>query len=553
MMLASVFTKTVRDRWKGWAIGVVSLVLMLLMAMSAYSEIDLSVFKAMPEAYRSFIGITDMVEVGSLAIRALYGTYGVLAFAAMALAMGAASIAGEERNGTIGLLLGNPKSRTHVIVAKAAAMILLAAISVLALWAVTIPVSAMLDVSIEGLDVGAFTFHLLIYSLFYGFMAMAIGAWTGNKGAASGVSAGILVISLFAAGILPLVKGVEDLVKAFPSHYFDGSDPLLNGVDWGDLSILTAISAAFIVVAVIGVNRRDLKSQTVGITLVDRLRAIPMTQKIIDKLAGSARVSGIWIKTASEYQGLLMVTAALMFFLMGLMMGPFYAAIPQETLEIGGQLPEAMVALVGGGDISTPEGWYQIETFGLMAPIAVMLVTIAVGAGALAGEESRRTMGLLLANPISRARIIYEKSWSMVLLAFAIGFSTFAGVALGSAVADMGINVWNIAATCLLQVLVGLVFGALALALSAGTGRTKIAIFGAIGAALAFHLLNSFAALSDTMARWAKFSPFHYYLGSDPLINGMDWGNAAILAGLTLGLIGLSVILFQRRDIRQTG
>lgn len=94
---------------------------------------------------------------------------------------------------------------------------------------------------------------------------------------------------------------------------------------------------------------------------------------------------------------------------------------------------------------------------------------------------------------------------------------------------------------CLLQVLVGLVFGALALALSAGTGRTKIAIFGAIGAALAFHLLNSFAALSDTMARWAKFSPFHYYLGSDPLINGVDWGNAAILAGLTLGLIGLSV------------
>ena len=553
MMLAGVFTKTVRDRWKGWAIAVVSLALMLLMAMAAYREIDLSIFNAMPEVYRSFIGISETTDIGALAIRALYGTYGVLTLAALALAMGAASIAGEERNGTIGLLLGNPKSRTHLVVAKAIAMVLLTALSVVALWGVVYPVSAMLDVSIEGMDVGAFTLHLLVYSLFYGFLAMAIGAWTGNRGAAIGVTVGMLVMSLFAVGILPLVEGMEDLVKVFPSHYFDGSDPLLNGIDWGDIGVLLAASAVFAVAAVIGVNRRDLKSQSVGVTLMDRLRDNPMTQKVIDRLAGSARVSRIWIKTASEYQGVLMITAALMFFIMGLMMGPFFAAIPEETLKLGADLPEAMVALFGGGDISTPEGWYQIETFGMMAPIAVMVVTIAIGAGALAGEESRRTMGLLLANPVSRSKIVLEKSWTMVLYAFIVGFATFAGVALGSVLADLGMDIGNIAATCLLQVLVGLVFGALALALSAGTGRTKVAVFGAIGAALGFHLLNSFAALNDTMAGWAKLSPFHYYLGSDPLINGMDWGHGAILAGLATGLIVLSVVLFQRRDIRQTG
>ncbi len=212
-----------------------------------------------------------------------------------------------------------------------------------------------------------------------------------------------------------------------------------------------------------------------------------------------------------------------------------------------------MVALVGGGNISTPEGWYQIETFGLMAPIAVMIVTIAIGAGALAGEESRRTMSLLLANPISRSRIVLEKSWTMVLYAFIVAFATFGGVALGSLVADLGMNIGNIAATCLLLALVGLVFGALALALSAGTGRSKIAVYGAIGAGLAFHLLNSFAQLNDSLADFVRWSPFHYYLSSDPLMNGMDWGDGAILAGLTVGLIALSVVLFERRDIRQSG
>ncbi len=550
-MLAGVFTKTLLDRWKGWAIAVFSLALMLLMAMASYREIDLSVFEAMPEVYRSFIGISGTTDAGGLAIRALYSVYGAVTLAAMALAMGAASIAGEERNGTIGLLLANPKSRTHLVAAKAAAMILLTALSAAALWGIAYPVSAMLDVSIEGMDVGAFTLHLLVYSLFYGFLALAIGASTGNRGTAIGISTAVLALSLFAVGILPLVEGMEDLVKIFPSHYFDGSDPLLNGIDWGDIGILLAASAVLAAIAVIGVNRRDLKSQSVGVTLVDRLRANPVTHKVIDRLAGSARVSRIWVKTASDYQGILLITAALMFFMMGLMMGPFFAAIPEETLQLAADLPEAMVALVGGGNISTPEGWYQIETFGLMAPIAVMIVTIAIGAGALAGEESRRTMSLLLANPVSRSRIVLEKSWTMVLFAFIVAFATFGGVALGSLIADLGMDIGNIAATCLLQALVGLVFGALALALSAGTGRTKVAVFGAIGAGLALHLLNSFAQLNDSLTAFVRWSPFHYYLGSDPLMNGMNWSDGAILAGLTVGLIALSVVLFERRDIRQ--
>jgi ABC-type transport system involved in multi-copper enzyme maturation permease subunit len=33
----------------------------------------------------------------------------------------------------------------------------------------------------------------------------------------------------------------------------------------------------------------------------------------------------------------------------------------------------------------------------------------------------------------------------------------------------------------------------------------------------------------------------------------MHWGHAAVLTGLTVVLIGLAVVLFQRRDLRQTG
>ena len=250
---------------------------------------------------------------------------------------------------------------------------------------------------------------------------------------------------------------------------------------------------------------------------------------------------------------LLIITGYVMFLVMGLLIGPLFNLMPEGIMDIFDDFPDALMAAFGGGDLNTPEGWYQIETFGLMAPIALMLVAIAVGARALAGEEAHRTMGLLLANPIKRSKIVIEKAWAMVAGAVIIGFATFAGVTAGSLLGGLGMDIGNIAATSLLATLLGLVFGALALALSAATGRGSVAIFGSIGVAFVSYVASSFLPLSESLAGFAKWSPFYYYLGSDPLVTGMNWGNGAILAGLTLGLVALSVVLFQRRDIRQTG
>jgi ABC-2 type transport system permease protein len=382
---------------------------------------------------------------------------------------------------------------------------------------------------------------------------MAIGAWTGSPGMASGVTAGVMFISFVGAGLFPIIKGWENVTKVFPWYYFNGSKPVTNGIDWGHLAVLFAGVVVFVVAALVGVNRRDLKSQAVGVTLLDRLRGNPLTHNVIDRLAGSARVSRIWIKTASEHQGLLFVTAALMFFMMGVLIGPMYGFLDEAMLGFMDEFPEVLLALFGGGDMGTPEGWYQIETFGMMAPIAVMVVTVAIGARALAGEEEHRTMGLLLANPVKRSTVVYQKTFAMVLYGLAVGFSTFAGVAVGSLLGGLGMDIGNIAATSLLVTLVGLVFGTFALALSAATGRVNVAVYGSVGVALILYVLNALLPFNDSLIGFAKISPFYYYLTSDPLMNGMNWGHGAVLTALTIVLIVLSVALFQRRDLRQTG
>ena len=551
MTLTNVFSKTIRDRWMGWAITAVSLTLFLLFGMSVYREIDLTIYTSLPEAFRSLVGIGDNIDVGGLAIKVVFGTWGGLVVAAIALVMGASVIAGEERDGTMGILLSNPKSRTFMLLSKTGSLLILVAVATVAVWATVHPIAAVLGVEIAGLDVEALSLHLFVNALFYGMLATAIGAMTGNRGMATGVTTAIMAVSFFAVGFLPLVKGGDGLLKFLPWYYFDGSDPATNGVAWGHIALLVSASVILLVTSIIGFNRRDLKGQSVGTTMLDRVRGNPLLNRLIGRLAGSARVSSIWVKTITDYQTLLLITCGVAFLMMGVMMGPMYASIPTDTFAAFEQLPEQLIALFGGGDLSTPEGWYTLETFGLMAPVGVILVTAIMGAGALAGEESRRTMGMLLANPISRSRIVFEKALPMVLFAFAVGFATFAGVALGSLIADLGMSIGNIAATATLQVLVGLVFGSLALALSAGTGRTSVSIFGAAGAAVVFHLINSFGVLNDTIADLAWLTPFHYYLGNDPLNNGMDWVDAAVLAVLSAVLIGLSFVLFERRDIRQ--
>jgi ABC-2 type transport system permease protein len=550
-MLATVLTKTFRDRWKGELIAAVSLALMFLLGMSVYRDIDLSVYTDLPEVFRSLMNIPADADVGALAYGAIYLSYGALTLSSLALSMGSASIAGEEREGTMGLLLGNPKSRTHVLVSKGANIVVLTALGSLLLWAGGVAVPAMLDVDITGIHVGALVLHMFAISVFHGFMALAISAWTGRNSLATGLSVAVMVLSFFAVGWLPLIEGLENGVRAFPWHYYSGSQPHLNGADWGHLAVLFTGIVLLAVAAVAGVNRRDLRGQASGEGLIGRLRSHPFTQKVVERLAGSARVSRIWTKTASEHQGMLIVVSYIMFLIMGVVIGPMYTAIDDALISLADAFPEGVMELFGGGDIATPEGWYQIETYGLMAPIAFMLVTVTLGASALAGEEARRTMGLLLANPIRRSTVVLQKTLAMVIHASVVAIALAAGVILGSMFGGLGMSSVNIVATTVLGALLGLVFGGLALAISAGTGRVRLAVFSTIGVALAFFVADGFLPLSDSLAGLARWTPVYYYLTSDPLVNGMHWGHAGVLAALAAALVWLAVVLFDRRDLRQ--
>ncbi len=548
-MLGGVLAKTTRDRLGGVLVGSGVVVLLLLGGMAIYREIDVSFYYQLPSAIRELVGIPDTGDAAGLGYGAVYSFYGALTLAGLAISAGTAAIAGEERMGTLGLLLANPRSRAQVVVAKTGALLLLVGAGAAVMWVGGEMATVLLGVDMSGIHSGAVIVHVAVNSVFYGMLALAIGAWVGSVSAASGTAVAVLIISYLGAGILPLVESLADLARLFPWYYFKEGQPVLHGVAWGDLGVLAGLSLLLFAVAVVGVNRRDLRERNSGTTLLDRLRTHPLTQRIAERAAGSARVSRIALKTFSEHQGLMVVAGAVTFY-MGLLMGPFYRLLPESFLEVVDQFPDALLAMVGFVDVGTAEGFLQAEVFAFTGPAALIAVTAVIGARALAGEEARGTMEVLLANPITRSKVVVEKALAMVAHALLIGAITFAGTAAGSLIAGLGIPLVNIAAISILLALVGLVFGAVALLVGAVTGQVKKAGYGAALVTLTAYLANALLPLAENLAGYARWSPFHYYLGGEPLTEGLDWGHALVLAVLFVLLVAASVPLFERRDLR---
>ncbi len=551
-MLATIYTKTIRDRTWGLLISVVSISAMVALAVWVYSDLDdmLAEFAAsFPEAFLSALGISADGSGTSIVLGEMMNLIAPMVLGGLAVSIGTSSIAGEERDNTIGLLLANPRSRTSVLLAKTRAMVSVVVAGSLLVWLGVVASVAMIGTNTNDLSIGAMSVHLFAISLFFGCLALFIGGWTGNAGVASGTAAGLMIFSFLGAGLLPLVEGWENAAKIFPWYYFNASQPLQNGIDLGHLAILLAASGLLITGAVLGVNRRDLRSGASG-TLVERLlQNHPRIAAYAEKISGKTQVANISTKTLTDHQGAATVSAAAIFYT-ALILGPFFNGMKDALGDLMSAMPEGLLAVVGSVDMSTPAGWYHGEMFSMVVPGAIGAVTIMMGARALAGEERAQTMDLLLVNPVKRSRVVMEKSVAMVGMAMLLGFATFAGTAAGSLVGGLNMSIFNIAAASTQAFAFGLFLGTVALVGGALSGNTRVAAYSGIGVGLVGFVLASYLPLSEGLAEWARVSPFYYYAENQPLSNGISWLNVAVLLIASLVAVTLSMVFFERRDIR---
>ena len=166
------------------------------------------------------------------------------------------------------------------------------------------------------------------------------------------------------------------------------------------------------------------------------------------------------------------------FILLGVILISFFPVIRDvpfisEYLEA---FPEEFLALFAGEvtDYTSPEGYLNGEVFFLMYPLLLLVFAIGFGSGAIAGEEERGTLDLLLANPLQRWHLVLEKFIAMLICTLLLAFTFWATLAIGGAVIDMGLNLVRLAAICFSGFLLATAFGSVALAMGCARGKSGI-------------------------------------------------------------------------------
>ena len=228
----------------------------------------------------------------------------------------------------------------------------------------------------------------------------------------------------------------------------------------------------------------------------------------------------------------------------------FYPTFRGDTLQARqNAVPEGFRDFLGAADFTSGAGYLQATVYSLIPLILLVLCATLLGNRAIAGPEEAGTLDLLLANPVSRRRFVLQRFAALAAGIVAVGVVPWVLVVLLEGRLDMGVGASNVSAASLGMLLVALCFGTVAFAVGAATG-SKAAVLSVTGVlAVGTYVLNGLGGLVEGVRPLRWLSPFHYYLGGDPLHNGFQVGYLLVLVGIVVVLVAVAAVTFERRDV----
>ncbi len=254
----------------------------------------------------------------------------------------------------------------------------------------------------------------------------------------------------------------------------------------------------------------------------------------------------IWSKSLRDYR-----VAILAWGLgLGLFAAVDFAESTPTTIAALGSLVQLFRFLGDPFAIQTPEGFITYRIMEVFVPLAISFWPILAGARLVRGEEERGTLDVLLATPQSRTRLMLEKIGALLIALLLIAVLFALGILVGEARLEGHVDVVRALLAGLNLSLLAFFFGSLALLLSQFTTSRAVSAGWVSGLLLLSLLLDSTGRLLN--GSWVQYlSPFYYYNLNRPLIPSFpDQPLAALLlAGLSVLCVGMSLVLFTRRDI----
>jgi ABC-2 type transport system permease protein len=212
------------------------------------------------------------------------------------------------------------------------------------------------------------------------------------------------------------------------------------------------------------------------------------------------------------------------------------------------EIPEAMRALIGNVDYGTPEGFISAE-FLSWTPLLLVVFAIMSGTGALADEEVRGTLDLVLAQPVGRRRVVVEKLAGLLIALLQICAIIYLGWLLSVPFVNIDIGLGELAVATLNLVPLIAFFQAFSLWAGATLPSRGLATGLSVALAVASYFVYYLANIVDAIEPLQQVSVFYHYHGTEVLTDGVHWGGLALIVALYFLFAGWSLLSFQGRDL----
>jgi ABC-2 type transport system permease protein len=232
--------------------------------------------------------------------------------------------------------------------------------------------------------------------------------------------------------------------------------------------------------------------------------------------------------------------------------------IPPEEMFAGSirQPPSAFRAFSGSSGAVSLASYPGLVGAGLVHPfwIAMQLTVVgSFGAAAVAADVEAGTIELLMVRPISRARLLAERTAALVTGSLVVTAAATAAVAVGVATTPRlheAVSLGGVAAAGVLGLGLALCIAGPVLAVSAA-GRHRSQVVGATIAFGAVGFAINFVAQAWPTVSFLRFlSPFHYYTPADALVSGtVPLGSLAVLLAVFVAGVAVAGWLLARRDL----
>ena len=192
-----------------------------------------------------------------------------------------------------------------------------------------------------------------------------------------------------------------------------------------------------------------------------------------------AGLGGVWTLASHQLRGRLR-----QIIIWGVVLGALGALYVALFPSMGGMLeeymseaPEQMQQYIGstGGEL-TIEQWLEMEFFNGIIPLALPFFMMVIGAKAIAGSEERKTLDLLLSNPVPRWQVVVGALLTMVLALAGVLAITWLLTYIAVPAAGVELNPGRLAQGLVTLLPFCLFFGSLALLVSALVRKAALAI-----------------------------------------------------------------------------